>query len=210
MISVPLSQETLLLLGINNFLLSCVYISDKNEVIAIVRCTWLVAAFVAALKHWRDLYSGIVACELATKPQTAPKRLVSRVAAAYLNLLGLHSVPFVRHAKDRGAGWRSVGWMNRSGWTAVCVRVLRRDNGRIPWHKAVSLGSLCSHTGDSLYCSLRVGWQGWSQRWGGSGGWMFVFCTVLAFFLTVVSFGTSYVKHNRRTNYVKTMGGYQT
>lgn len=43
------------------------------------------------------------------------------------------------------------------------------DSGRIPWYKAVSLRSLCSHTRDALYFSPRVGWRGWG-RVGGAGG----------------------------------------
>lgn len=119
------------------------------------------------------------------------------VVSAYSHVLWglwvlLYSVLFVRHAKDLGARWRSVGWMNRPGWTAVCV--LLCDSGRIPWYKAVSLRSLCSHTRDALYFSPRVGWQGWGRGGGGSMvAARFLYCHSC---FTTVSLGKSYGKHN--------------
>ena len=68
------------------------------------------------------------------------------------------------------------------GWLCVCVHecVLLCDSGRIPWYKAVSLRSLCSHTRDALYFSPRVGWRGWGRVEGGPVWWLLAVCTVIA------------------------------
>lgn len=58
------------------------------------------------------------------------------------------------------------------------------DSGRIPWYKAVSLRSLCSHTRDALYFSPRVGWRGWGRVGGAGGGgtvcWQLAVWTAIA------------------------------
>ena len=97
--------------------------------------------------------------------------LLCFVTMSYSHVLGglwvlLYSVLFVRHAKDQRARWRSVGWMNRPGWMAVCMSVRRcvtvgEDHDIKQYHSG-----LCALTQGTL-CTFLQGWGDGGEAKGG-------------------------------------------
>lgn len=136
------------------------------------------------LKHWHHAVDG--AASMWTVNGSAG--FCHHVVCAYLHGLwglwvSLYSVLFVRHAKDLGAHWRSVGWMNRPSWTAVsvcayvccCVTV-----GEYHDIKQYHSG-LCALTQGTLCTFLSGwGWRGWGRKRGGAIWWLFGLCSALA------------------------------
>lgn len=118
-----------------------------------------------------------------------------------LALMGLAVQCVVCASRQGPRGSLKVRGPSEPPWLdgAVRERALLCDSGRIPWYKAVSLRSLCSHTRDALYFSPRVGWRGWVRVGDGGGGDSVLAAHCLychSCFATVVYFGKSYGKHN--------------
>lgn len=88
-------------------------------------------------------------------------------------------------ANDRG-GSLKVSGPSEPPWLDAVLCVF--DSGRIPWYKAVSLRSLCSHTRDALYFSPRMGRWGWGRRGGGNSMLAACFMHHYSCFYTVIFF----------------------
>lgn len=107
------------------------------------------------------------------------------VISAYSHVLWglwvlLYSVLFVRHAKDQGARWRSVGWVNRPGWTSLCVSVCCCVTvGEYHDIKQYHSG-LCALTQGTL-CTFLQGWGDGGEAVGGATAWwLLAFWTAIA------------------------------
>lgn len=125
----------------------------------------------------------------------------------------LYSVLFVRHAKDLGASWRSVGWMSHLGRTngcpSVCVCVRETD---WEYHDDIKQyhSGLCAPTQGTL-CTF---FQGWSGGWGGggvAGGSMGAMCILYHHKCCITVYLSIEMRYGKiwcGDHYMKTIGGH--